>query len=349
MWFYPPLDFSPAVLKHGGLTRKGSQMKKTNELFKILIPVMLVATVIAAVFSALALCLTYSVDHGNIDMKSAYAVFFVTTFLIALVAPILIVIMFKDLKITRTRRDLLFGKIASTLLLILLFTYTLTDIIYMTASTFQVWRFFRALIAILVMVFAVIEILPSKTKISPFIKNVANGCVPIYTVLSILALYFNPYHVPEYFKILYIIAYSILTLFFLYDFKWRLVPTNAKAYTAISTMAFTLPVIISLSSIAGYIARSKDFSQARITVSIFEMIFVCALGIYALSKVLAVKKTVEYVVVESQKRLEKKALKAKKLQEEEDAKFEERKATLEAEKERASTENAAKESTDSAE
>ncbi|MBO5380194.1 MAG: hypothetical protein J6A90_07705 [Clostridia bacterium] len=324
-------------------------MKKTNELFKILIPVMLGATAIAVLFASLALCLTYTPDHGNIDMKSAHAIFFVTTILIALVAPILFVVAFKDLKITRTKRDLLFGKIASTLVLISLFAYTISDMIYMTASSFQVWRFFRALVSVLVMIFAVIEILPSKTKVSPFIKNVVNGCAPVYTALSILTLYFSPTYIPEYFKILYTIAYSILTLFFLYDFKWRLVPTNAKAYTAISTMAFTLPVIISLASVAGYIFRNGDFVQSQITVSIFEMIFVCTLGIYALSKVLAVKKTVEYVVVESQKRLEKKALKAKKLQEEEDAKFEERKSALEAEKRNASTENAAKESTDTAE
>ena len=329
-------------------------MKKTNELFKILIPVMLATTAIAAIVSSLALCLTYTRASGNIDMKSALAIFFVTAFLIALVVPILFVIAFKDLKITRTKRDLMFGKVASALFVISLVVFTFSDIVYMTSdvigsSSLPVWRFFRALVSVFVMAFAVIELLPSKTNVPPFVKNLVNGAVPVYLAFSILSLYFNPTYIPEYFKILYTVAYSILTLFFLYDFKWRLVPTNAKAYTAISTMAFTLPVIISLSSIVVFIFRNDDLSQARITVSIFEMIFVLTLGIYALSKVLAVKKTVEYVVVESQKRLEKKALKAKKLQEEEDARFEERKAALEAEKERASTENAAKESTDAAE
>ena len=321
-------------------------MKKTNELFKILIPVMLIATAVAVIFASLALCLTYTQEHGNIDMKSSYAVFFVTTILIALVLPILFVIAFKDLKITRTRRDLKFGKFASALVLVALFAYTLTDIIYMTAGVFQVWRFFRALVSIFFMVFAVIEILPSKTKVSQLVKNVANACAPIYTVLSILALYFNPRYIPEYFKFLYVIAYAILTLFFLYDFKWRLVPTNAKAYTAISSMAFTLPTIISLASIIGYIFKNNEFKQAEITVSIFEMIFVLTLAIYALSKIFAVKVTVDYVVEESKKRLEKKALKAQKMQEEEDAKFEAMKAALEAEKERASADTSSTENAD---
>ena len=93
-------------------------MKKTNELFKLLIPAMLVATAIAVIFASLALCLTYSPDHGNINMKSPYAIFFVTTVLIALVVPPLFVVGFKELKISRTKRDLLFGRIASILTLL---------------------------------------------------------------------------------------------------------------------------------------------------------------------------------------------------------------------------------------
>lgn len=285
---------------------------------------MLIATVVAVVFAALALCLTYAPDHGNIDMKSSYAVFFVTTILIALVLPILFVIGFKDLKITRTKRDLPFGRVASALFLLSLFAFTITDMIFMTSGSFQAWRFFRALIAIFVAIFAVFEFLPSKTKVSTFAKNFVNGCVPIYTALSILAIYFNPTYVPEFFKILFVIAYAILTLFFLYDFKWRLVKTNAKAYTAISTMAFTFPVVISLASIIGFICKSDEFSQSQITISIFEMIFVCALGIYALSKVFAIKATVEYIIKASKERQEAKARKAKQRQEEEDAKFEAR-------------------------
>lgn len=305
-------------------------MKKTNELFKILIPVLLAATAIAVVFASLALCLTYSIDNGNIDMKSPYAVLFVTTMLIALIAPIVIVVLFKELKITRTKRDLPFGKISAVLFLISTFVYTLSDMVFMVSSSFQIWRFLRALVAIFVMIFAILEFLPSKIKVSPFAKNFLNGCVPVYTALSIMAIYFNPQYLPEYFKILYIIAYAAITLFFLYDFKWRLVPTNAKAYTAISTMGFTLPVIISLTSIVGFFFKGSEFSQDNITISIFEMFFLCTLGIYALSKVFAVKKTVAYVVVETEKRRLKKELKERQRQAEEDAKFEILKAQIDA-------------------
>ena len=290
---------------------------------------MLGATVLAVIFASLALCLTYSPDHGNINMKSPYAVFFVTTVLIALVVPPLFVVGFKDLKITRTRRDLIFGRVASMLLLIGTFAYTLTDMVYMTSGEFEVWRFFRALVAIFVIIFGLLDFLPSKTKVSTTVKNFVNGCVPVYTALSILALYFNPTYVPEYFKILYIMAYSTLTLFFLYDFKWRLVKTNAKAYTAISAMTFAFTTTVSLASIIGFICKNDYFTQSKITVSLFEMIFVLILGIYALSKVIAIKKTVEYVIVETHKRNEEKKRKEEKRQAEEDAKFEAIKAQLE--------------------
>ena len=290
---------------------------------------MFIATAIAVIFASLALCLTYSSDHGNINMKSSYAIFFVTTVLIALVVPPLFVVGFKELKITRTKRDLIFGRVASMLLLLGVFTFTLTDMVYMTSGSFEAWRFFRALVAIFVAIFALLEFLPSKTKVSSTVKNFVNGCVPVYTALSILALYFNPTYVPEYFKILYVMAYSILTLFFLYDFKWRLVKTNAKAYTAISAMTFVFSAIVSLASIIGFIFKNGDFSQSEITVSLFEMIFVLILGIYALSKVFAIKKTIEYVIVETHKRNEEKKRKEEKRQAEEDARFEAMKAQLE--------------------
>lgn len=290
---------------------------------------MLGATVLAVIFASLALCLTYSPDHGNINMKSPYAIFFVTTVLIALIVPPLFVVGFKDLKITRTRRDLIFSRVASMLLLIGTFAYTLTDMVYMTSGEFEVWRFFRALVAIFVIIFGLLDFLPSKTKVSTTVKNFVNGCVPVYTALSILALYFNPTYVPEYFKILYVVAYSILTLFFLYDFKWRLIKTNAKAYTAISAMTFVFSAIISLTSIVGFICKNDYFAQSEITVSLFEMIFVLILGIYALSKVIAIKKTVEYVIVETHKRNEEKKRKEEKRQAEENAKFEAMKAQLE--------------------
>lgn len=303
-------------------------MKKTNELLKLLIPAMLIATAVAIIFASLALCLTYTPEDGNINMKTGYAVIFVITLLIALIVPFFFIIAFKDMKITRTRRDLKFGKIASLLVAISVFAYSISDMIYMTSGKFQAWRFLRVLAAIFVIIFAIIEFLPSKIKISTFAKNFTNGCVPIYTAFSILALYFDPTSIPEYFKILYTIAYAILTLFVLYDFKWRLVTTNAKAYTAISTMAFALPVIISLSSISGFIFRNNDLKQENIVVSIFEMILVLTFGIYALSKVFAIKATVNYVVAETQKRLEAKAEKERQRLAEEDAKFEARKAEL---------------------
>ena len=59
------------------------------------------------------------------------------------------------------------------------------------------------------------------------------------------------------------------------------------------------------------------------------MIFVLILGVYALSKVFAIKKTIEYVIVETHKRNEEKKRKEEKRQAEEDAKFEAMKAQLE--------------------
>ena len=94
-------------------------------------------------------------------------------------------------------------------------------------------------------------------------------------------------------------------------------------------MTFVFSTIVSLASIIGFICKNDYFTQSEIKVSLFEMIFVLILGIYALSKVIAIKKTVEYVIVETEKRNEAKKRKEEKRQAEEDAKFEAIKAQLE--------------------
>ncbi len=273
-------------------------MKKVNKLFKIFIPVLLASVALAILFASLALCLTFYEDTGNINMISPLAIFFVTFVLISLVIPVIFVFLFKDLKITRTKRDLPIIKFAAALILVALIAFEVYDIVFMVQIGFEIWRFLRLFLAALLVLHLVFGILPSKTKIPPFIRHTANASAPLFTITSVLAIYFygGATPIPEYFKILFVMGYSFLTLFLLYDFKWKLIPTNPRSYTALSSMAFAFGATISLTSIIALIARHDLFTQDKIVISIFEIALVFALSFLGFAKTMAVKQTVSHVV-----------------------------------------------------
>lgn len=283
-------------------------MKRTNKLFKLFIPILLFTTLLAIIFSSLALCLAFYEDTGNINMKSPLSIFFVVFILIALAVPVVFAILFNDLKITRTKRDLPIIKLAAIILLIAVIAFEIYDVIFMSKIGFEIWRFFRLIISAFLIAHLVFSILPSKTDIPPFAKYCANASMPIFNILSILALYFygGATRIPEYYKILFIMSYCFITLFLLYDFKWKIMKTNPRSYFAFASMAFVFSSTVAITSIISIIARPSLFSQDKIVISVFEMILTFAFSFVCLAKVIAVKKTVAHVIKVSQEHLEKK-------------------------------------------
>ena len=282
-------------------------MRKNNLLFRIFVPAMFLSVFFAIIFASLALCITYQKDLGNINMRSPLAIFFVLTILIAIVIPVVFAILLKDLKITRTKRDLVTSKIAAAFMIIAIGAYETADIVYLLRTGFDAWRFLRIFLALLFILHLFFIILPSKTKIAPLIRHCANAAGPLYTVTSILAIYFwgaaEP--IPEYFEILFIMSYSLITLFLLFDFKWRLVPTNPRAYVALSAMAFVFSCTISVASLWGVIVRRDIFNNEQIFIAIFEMLLIFTFSIYSLSKTHAIGATIAHIVKSKKKELEK--------------------------------------------
>lgn len=262
---------------------------------------MIFSVMLAITFASLALSITYLPDTGNINMKSPLAIFFVITILIALIVPMIFVFLFKELRITRTRRGLPVTKIASSLLLVMVVVYEISDLIYIIKSFehgFDAWRFVRFIISFLLIVHLVLEILPSKIEIPTIVKHTANASFPLYTVLSVLVINFwggaEPF--AEYFEILFIICYALVTLFLLFDFKWKIISSNPKAYLALSSIAFVFASTISVASLIGSIARRDIFPPEQMFICILEMILIFTLSIYCLSKTLSVQATVAHIV-----------------------------------------------------
>ena len=273
-------------------------MRKIHKLFKIFIPAMLGSTLIAATAAALALCLTYQPDIGNIRMRSPLAIFFVITTLLATVVPVVFITMFNDLKINRTKRDIPSVRFASIFAFIALAFYEVADSIYVIQNGFEAWRFLRVFVSLLFLALLVFTVLPSKISIPPIVRHIFDAAAPIFSVVSILSIYFwggaDP--LPEYFEILFIMTHALFALFFLFDFKWKVVKTSARAYTALSSMAFVFGAIVSVASLIGVFVRDDLFTKQQLSICLFEIILILGLSVYSLSKTLAVKATVDHII-----------------------------------------------------
>ena len=117
----------------------------------------------------------------------------------------------------------------------------------------------------------------------------------------------------EYMRVSYSVAFILVTIFFLYDFKWNYLETSFRVYSATTTVTAVFSLVLSIASIVAVIARRDclmitnywDFERGTISfrygifdiyaVNLFEIIVLLAFGILILSKVISIFQTVVHV------------------------------------------------------
>lgn len=274
-------------------------MKKTNKIFNVFLLAALAFTVLGIVFSTLALFLTYTEFRANIKVNSVHSILFIVFTSLAFLLPIAQAIVIKDYKVTRAKDDMLFVKIAAVLSILSLAVLAFYDLIMISKGVisiptrFETWKFFRMAIILPTVASLFFNLLPAKTKISPFIRY-ACALAPIaYCLFSNLSIYFNPGPgpVPEFFRITFSVAYIFGALFFLYDFKWNSLESSTRVYVALTTIFISLGFITSISSIIFILFA--NLTKGHTMVNVFEAFALLLLSIYALSKLIALKRAVE--------------------------------------------------------
>lgn len=311
-------------------------MERSKSLFKIFMPITLGLTVIGLIFGALSLILTYSQDTGNIKLGSAFSILFIVFTSLALVAPIVLSILAKDTNIiTRTPKTSLLFKIASGIVIGALVALFVFDCIVLVKELnlanehynnlvdqgklasdawsegfnrhFEFWRVARMVLSIPFIAHLVFGFLPSKIRLPMPLKTVCHSLSILWCTATPIIIYFFKGSPPttEYFRVVYSMAFIMLTLFLLYDFKWLYLETSFRVYSAVTIIATSFSLIASISTIIAMIIRSDsliitDASKYQSIfdihcINIFEIFVVLALGILALSRVLLILKTVKIV------------------------------------------------------
>ena len=274
-------------------------MKKTNKIFNVFLLATLAFVVLGIVFSTIALFLTYTEFRANIKVNSVYSILFIVFTSLAFLLPIAQAIVIKDYKVTRAKDDMLFVKIAAVLSILSLAVLAFYDLIMISKGVisiptrFETWKFFRMAIILPTVASLFFNLLPAKTKISPFIRY-ACALAPIaYCLFSDLSIYFNPGPgtVPEFFRITFSVAYIFGALFFLYDFKWNSLESSTRVYVALTTIFVSLGFITSISSIIFILFA--NLTKGHTMVNVFEAFALLLLSIYALSKLIALKRAIE--------------------------------------------------------
>lgn len=299
-------------------------MKRSNLLFKIFMPVTLGLTILALIFNALSLILTYSQDTGNIRLSSVFSILFIVFTSLSIILPIILSVLAKETSIiARTPSKSLFSIVASGIAITVLIALAIFDCVILTkelmmvstsntffeslSQYFEFWRLARVVLTIPFIVHLVIGILPSKLRVPMPLKAFCHSMAILWCTITPVIVYFFKGTPPttEYLRITYSILFIFLTFFFLYDFKWNYLETSFRVYSAITTIAASFTLIISLASLISIIARGDyllitDAEKYQSIfdihcISFFEILTALALGVLALSKVVSIFKTVNIV------------------------------------------------------
>lgn len=313
-------------------------MKKSLLFYKIFMPTTLGLAFLALTFNILSLLITFDMNIGNIKVGHPLAILLIVFISLALAMPIVLSVLAKETKIiTRTKRGSLFHKIAAAILALSLAAVTAFDFVILVkelvqisnvlnssgalkfseafSQYFEIARLIRVFLAIPFIAYLVFEIIDRNSKKLFALKCACNSMAILWCALTPIVFYFFNGSPPigEYLRVTYSVAFIIVTIFFLYDFKWNYLETSFRAYMPITTIASSFSLILSVASIVAVIARRDcliitnywDFLSGKSTfkygifdiysINIFEMILVLAFGLFALAKIVSIIQTVSAV------------------------------------------------------
>ncbi len=273
-------------------------MKKTNKLFNVFLLISLVFTVLGTIFSLLALFSTYTEAEANIKTTSFASILFIVFASLSFILTIAQAIVIKDYKVTRAKDNMIFIKVASAILILALLVLVLYDFIMTLVGIssspvrFETWKFFRIIVSFLFIASLILTIFQEKIKVPSFVRYACALGPVAFCLFSDLAIYFSPGPgtVPEFFRITFSVAYIFGALFALYDFKWNTLGSSTKIYVLLTTFFVSFGLMISFSSII--FIFFGNLTSGHAIVNLFEAFVLLLFSIFALSKLIALKRAV---------------------------------------------------------
>ncbi|MBQ8162808.1 MAG: hypothetical protein IJZ93_00370 [Clostridia bacterium] len=273
-------------------------MRKSYKLLTKAFPVFMLELVVCAALGTIAFLTSY--DSGSGWLSTGYvSIFFWLVVALTLATAIAIPVFSKDAGIVRFKDKYGFVAFAATLAGIIVFALFVIEFCrFVTSSNISVWRFIRSFVSIVVALNFIIEAVPHKLikkYVNKTIRIILSLSSILWGVLSILSVYFDE-NVPmsNITKTMLLLTYVAITAFLLFEAEFKHAKKRIIAYTATASLAaftsfsFCVPIALSLRSLA------------TINFTVMEFVVCATIGLYALSKICSMIRTMHHVITTHQ-------------------------------------------------
>ena len=274
-------------------------MNKVYNLFKKFLLIVIILSSVTALFGLLSMIYYYSKDTVSINFKNVIPIFTVILFLIAIATVIYFSFKVDDIRISKIKKSFGFCHFAAALSAALAAALFLFDFFrfVQTPTTSSGLRILRLLAFIPFILYLILGMIPKKfhkkrIHIPVKIKYIACIGALVWAILGLLMIYFwDGLPITNFFKITHLFFYVFLLLFLVFEIKFELLTPTPKMYVLFSMLLFVYATVIN-----GSVMLAKFFGFIEeVTISEFEIFLAFALGIYALSKMIAIPKTIKFI------------------------------------------------------
>ncbi len=276
-------------------------MEKTYNLFKRFLPIIFITSAIGLIFALFTLMYYYNGATKSIDFKNVIPIVTLIVFVVAIIVCIIFTVKTDKIHITKIKKSSSMSKFATLLSVALATALFLFDFIkfVIEPNTTSTLKIFRLLVFVPFIAYLVLEIIPTKIKrkrvqIPNWLSITTSICTIVWCILGLLAIYFwTGLETTNIFKLQHIFYYVFAVLFFLFEIKFKLISQKGcRGYILTSLILFSYTFITS----GAIIIVKFTGGLNEITLSDFETFMPLALGLYALSKMIAVQETIKFVM-----------------------------------------------------
>ena len=280
---------------------KGRIMKKTYKRFNSYLLAISITAAVGLIFALFSLLFYYNADLKSIEYKNVIPILTVIIFAIAVVFAVVFTAQTDTIHITKIKKNssiLKFATLLSVALSVALFLYDfIFFVIYPNESS--PLKIARLTVFLPFIAYLIIEVIPTRMhrrvfRIPTWLKVITSLSTIIWCVLGLLAMYFwSALATTNIFKLHHMFYYVLAVLFFMFEIKFELISHKGHRGYMLSALVLFSYTFISTGAI---IIVKFAGGLVGVNISNFEMFLPLAIGLYALSKMIAIKNTINFVM-----------------------------------------------------
>ena len=274
-------------------------MNKVYNLFKKILPIIVGLSVVSTFFGLLSLIYYYNKDTVSIDFANVIPICTIIFFLLAIGVVIYFVTKVNNIYISKIKKSFglcHFAAALSAALAAALFFFDFFRFVQ-SPTTSSALRILRLVAFAPFILYLILGMVPRSfhkkaIHISIKIKYIAAIGAIAWTILGLLMIYFwEGLPMTNVFKITHLFFYVLFLLFLAFEIKFELLNPTPRLY-----VLFSLLLFVYTTALTGSVMLAKFFGFiGEVSISEFEIFLAFALGIYALSKMIAIPRTIKFV------------------------------------------------------